>query len=149
MRRHMLGVCLCLLLLGGGTACALKYGESSALTARGYRVSLHISDTQVGLGLPSLRPDPYLPPTAEVTVRIRNAQGQPIDGVTVQFAVAPAWAQEASLTPAEARTRHGEARATFQARTTGVVPVIARVDDATLETRVTVIRRPIPRDEGS
>ena len=83
-----------------------------------------------------------------MVVRVRNAQGQPIDGMTVLFSVEPSWTQYASLTPAEVRTRNGEARAVFAAKTTGVVPVMARVDNVTLEAAITVERRPIPSDAG-
>ena len=81
-------------------------------------------------------------------MRVRDAQGQPIDGIMVLFSVAPSWTQYASLTPAEVRTRHGEARAVFAAKTTGVVPVMARVDNVTLKAAITVERRPVPSDAG-
>jgi hypothetical protein len=68
--------------------------------------------------------------------------------MTVLFSVAPSWMQYASLTPAEVRTRNGEAQAVFAARATGVVPVMARVDNATLKATITVERRPVPSDAG-
>lgn len=144
MVRYVPAVCLCLLLLWGSTACALKHGESSALSERGYRVALQVSDTIIFFGVPDAR----YPQTAEVVVRVRDAQGQPVDGIAVQFTVEPSWTQYASLTPAEALTRHGEARAVFEAKTTGVVPVMARVDNATLGVSITVERRPTPSDAG-
>jgi hypothetical protein len=144
MVRYVPTVCLCLLLLGSSIACALKRGASSALSERGYRVSLQVSDTIIFFGLP----DPRYPQTAEMVVRVRDAQGQPIDGITVLFSVAPSWAQYTSLTPAEVHTRHGEARAVLAAKTTGVVPVMARVDNVTLEAAITVERRPVPSDAG-
>jgi hypothetical protein len=82
-------------------------------------------------------------------VRVRDAQGQPVDGMTVQFSVEPSWTPHASLTPAEALTRQGEARAVFAARTTGVVSVMARVDKVTLRAAITVERRPTPSDAGA
>ena len=144
MVRYVPAVCLCLLLLWGSTACALKRGESSALSERGYRVSLQVSDTIIFFGLPDSR----YPQTAEVVVRVRDAQGQPVDGIAVLFSVEPSWAQYASLTPAEALTRNGETRAVFAARTTGVVPVMARVDNVTLGAAITVERRPTRTDAG-
>ena len=81
MVRYVPAVCLCLLLLWGSTACALKRGESSALSERGYRVSLQVSDTIIFFGLPDSR----YPHTAEVVVRVRDAQGQPVDGIAVLF----------------------------------------------------------------
>ena len=144
MVRYVPVVSLCLLLLGGSTACALKRGESSALSERGYRIALQVSDTIIFFGLPDSR----FPQTAEVVVRVRDAQGQPVDGIAVLFSVEPSWTQYASLTPAEALTRNGEARAVFEARTTGVVPVMARVDNVTLGAAITAERRPIPSDAG-
>jgi hypothetical protein len=144
MIRYVPAICLGLLLLWGVTACTLKRGESAALSEHGYRVSLQVSDTIIFFGLP----DPRYPQTAEAVVRVRDAQGQPIDGMTVLFSVAPSWMQYASLTPAEVRTRNGEARAVFAARATGVVPVMARVDNATLKAAITVERRPVPSDAG-
>ena len=144
MIRYVPAVCFGLLLLLGSTACTTKYGESSALSERGYRVSLHVSDTLIFFGVP----DPRYPHTAEVIVRVRDAQGQPIDGIVVMFAVEPSWTQYASLTPAQAPTRNGEARATLQANTTGVVPIMARVDNVTLGTTITVVSRPTPTDAG-
>ena len=144
MVRYVPVVCLCLLLLWGNTACALKRGESSALSERGYRIALQVSDTIIFFGLPDLR----FPQTAEVVVRVRDAQGQPVDGIAVLFSVEPSWTQHASLTPAEALTRNGEARAVFEARTTGVVPVMARVDNVMLGAAITAERRPIPSDAG-
>ena len=144
MGRYVPAVCLCLMLLWGSIACTLKRGESSALSERGERVSLQVSDTIIFFGLPDAR----FPQTTEVVVRVRDAQGQPVDGMTVQFSVEPSWTQHASLTPAEVLTRKGEARAVFAARTTGVVSVMARVDKVTLRATITVERRPTPSDAG-
>ena len=79
-------------------------------------------------------------------MRVRDAQGQPVDGLVVMFSVEPSWTQYASITPAEALTRNGEAHATFQASTTGVVRVMTRVDNVTLGTTITVVGRETPRD---
>ena len=87
--------CMSLSSVVGITACALKRGESSALSERGYRVALQVSDTIIFFGLPDAR----YPHTAEVVVRVRDAQGQPVDGIAVLFSVEPSWAQHASLTP--------------------------------------------------
>jgi hypothetical protein len=107
-------------------------------------VSLQVADPIIFFGLP----DPRYPQTTEVIVRVQDAQGQPVDGMTVLFSVAPSWMPFASLTPAEARTRLGEARTVFAGKTTGVVPIMARVDTVTLSTAITVERRPTPSDAG-
>src|SRR5262249_14637226 len=79
---------------------------------------------------------------AELIASVRNAQGQPVDGLPVTFQVEPSWEQSASVSPQVAYTRQGTARALFQARTTGVVRVTARVDNATQETRIIIASRP-------
>jgi hypothetical protein len=57
-------------------------------------------------------------------------------------------AQNVSFTPAEARTRNGEARTIFEANTTGVVHIMARVDHVTREARITIQSRPSPAGGG-
>ena len=138
MVRSVLTIGLCCLLLWVSTACAPKHTE--VLSEHGYRVSLHVSDTLIWLGPTG----PSFPQSAEVVVRVRDAQGQPVDGVAVKFSVEPSWTQNVSLTPAEARTRNGEARPIFEANTTGVVPIMAGVDNATLRATITVSGRPMP-----
>jgi len=145
MVRSVLTICLCCMLLWVSTACAPKHTEPAALSEHEYRVSLHVSDTLIWLGSAG----PHFPQAAELVVRVRDAQGQPVDGITVQFAVEPSWAQNASLTPAEARTRNGEARTIFQANTTGVVHVMARVDNVTRVAAITVAGRPSPPQTSS
>jgi hypothetical protein len=145
MRRYVPAVSLCLLLLWGSTACTLKRGESSAVSERGYQVALQVSDTIIFFGAPVDLRYPY---TAEVVVRVRDAQGQPVDGLAVQFFVESSWMPYVSLTPAEASTRNGAAQAVFEGKTTGVVPIMARVDNVTLGAAITVERRPVPSDAG-
>jgi len=82
-------------------------------------------------------------------VRVRDAQGQPVDGIPVRFSVEPSWIQNASLTPAETLTRNGEASAIFQANTIGVVQVMAQVDNVTQEARITIDAPPSPSGGGS
>jgi hypothetical protein len=49
----------------------------------------------------------------------------------------------------EARTRHGQARTIFEANTTGVVHIMARVDNVTREARITIQSRPSPVGGGA
>ena len=145
MVRYILTIGFCCLLLWVSTACAPKDNGSAALSEHGYRVSLDVSDTLIWLGsIGSGRPQ-----AAAVVVRVRDAQGQPVDGVTVVFSVEPSWTQNASFTPAEARTRNGQARSIFQANTTGVVHVMARADNVTRVATITVASRPSPPDNSS
>ena len=138
-------ICLCGLLLWISTACAPKYAEFSAPSEHGYRVSLDVSDPQIWLG-PGIS---SFPQAAELVVRVRNAQGQPVDGIAVRFAVEPSWTQNAAIAPAETLTRNGEAHAIFQANTTGVVHITAQVDNVTREATITVESRPSPSGGGA
>ena len=136
---------ICGLLLWVSMACTPKHTESVVLSERGYRVSLDVSDTRIWLG-PDIAPFPSF---AELVVRVHDAQGQPVNGIPVRFAVEPSWAQYASLTPAETLTRNGEARATFQASSIGVVRVMAQVDNVTRDVAMTVESRPSPVGGGA
>jgi hypothetical protein len=141
MVRYVPVVCLCLLLLWSSTACAPKHSEVPILSEHGYRVSLNVSETQIWLGPVG----PGHPHTAEVVVRVQDAQGRPVDGVAVMFSVEPSWTQSVSLTPAEALTRHGEAHAILQQpSTTGLIHVMARVDNVVRGANIAVSHRSIP-----
>jgi hypothetical protein len=101
---------------------------------------LHVSDTRIFLGASGLS----APLASAVVVRVRDAQGQPVEGLPVEFSAEPSWTQNVSFTPAEARTRHGEARTIFEANTTGVVHIMARIDNVTRRARMTIQSRPSP-----
>jgi hypothetical protein len=135
---------LCCILLWVSTACAPRHNEL-ALSERGHRVSLSVSDTLIWVDSPGLN----FPRTTELVVRVRDAQGQPVDGIVVVFSVEPDWTQDATFTPTEARTRNGEARTNFQATATGLVHVIARVENVTHSAAITVASRPSPFSGGS
>jgi hypothetical protein len=81
--------------------------------------------------------------------RLCDAQGQPVDGLPVVCSAEPSWTQNVSFTPMEARTRHGHARTIFEANTTGVVHMMARVDHGAREARMTIHRRPSPVGGGA
>ena len=138
MVRSVPTIGLCCMLLWISPACAPKHTE--LLSEHGYRVSLDVSDTLIYLSPKRSNLSPY----ATLVVRVRNAQGQPVDGIPVRFSVESSWIQNASLTPAETLTRNGEARAIFQANTIGVVHVMASVDNVTREATITVDSTPTP-----
>jgi hypothetical protein len=75
---------------------------------------------------------------AEVVVRVRNGQGQPLDGVPVEFQVDPEWAGSASVSPQRVLTRNGTARAMLHIDTIGVVNVAAHVGTITKEASIAV-----------
>jgi len=144
MVRYVPTLGCCWMLLWVSTACAPRHNGPEVLSEHGYRVALHVSDTLISLGASGVS----LPQASEVVVRVRDAQGQPVDGLPVVFSAEPSWAQNVSFTPAEARTRHGEARTIFGANTTGVVHIMARVDHITREARITMQSRPSPGGGG-
>jgi hypothetical protein len=135
----------CGMLLWVSTACAPRHHEPEALSEHGYRIALHVSDTLIFLGASGLS----LPLASAIVVRVRDAQGQPVEGLPVVFSAEPSWTQHVSFTPPEARTRHGEARTIFEANTTGVVHIMARIDHVTREARITIQSRPSPTGGGA
>ncbi|HSX79318.1 MAG TPA: hypothetical protein VLQ80_12210 [Candidatus Saccharimonadia bacterium] len=115
------------------------------MSEHGYRVSLYVSDPLIWLGPAGSN----FPQATEVIVRVRDAQGQPVDGLPVMFIAEPSWTQNVSFTPTEARTRNGEAQTIFEANTTGVVHIMARVDNVTREATITIQSRPSPTGGSS
>jgi hypothetical protein len=67
-----------------------------------------------------------------------------VDGLPIVFSAEPSWTQNVSFNPPEARTRNGEVRTIFEANTTGVVHIMARIDNVTREARSTIQSRPSP-----
>lgn len=75
---------------------------------------------------------------ADLVVRVRNGQGQPLDGVPVEFRVDPKWAGSASVSPQRVLTQHGTARAMLQTDLIGVVNVAAHVGTITKKASIAV-----------
>src|SRR5215472_2036393 len=121
----------------GVTACAPKLvGPTSP---SGYFFTLQVADPVI-----LLRPSGT---ATEVSVRVQDARGQPVDGVPVAFEVEPGWTQHASVSPSQGTTRGGMARTVFTARLTGIVHVTARVDNTTAQAKI-IVQSPKPnRDE--
>lgn len=126
-------------LASGVTACAPKLVGPTGTS--GYFFSMQVSSPIIWLGVSR---GEQFPTTAEVSVRVQDAHGQPVDGIPVIFEVEPGWAQNASIAPSQVTTRGGVARAVFAARLTGVVHVMARVDNTTAQTTITVQSTPSP-----
>lgn len=105
----------------------------------GYVFTLTASEPLLWLGQVPVTWVDRFPKESELRVRVQNAQGQPVDGVPVTFAVEPGWAQSASITPPQVETRGGIARAILQVRTTGVVHVLAGVEATTASASITVV----------
>jgi hypothetical protein len=75
---------------------------------------------------------------ADLVVRVRNGQGQPLNGVPVEFQMDPKWAGSASVSPQRVLTQNGTARAMLHTDLIGVVNVTARVGTITKEASIAV-----------
>jgi hypothetical protein len=80
-------------------------------------------------------------------VRVQDAQGPPVDGIAVVFGLEPTWQQSASITPQQASTRDGIVRAILEPKTTGLIRVMARVENVTQEVAIVVSRPGSPSSE--
>src|SRR5215510_5912005 len=138
MVRHMALVLMCLILTWGGTACAPQLVGPTP--GAGYRFSLEVSEPTLWLVSGILAGDVQgLTQSTELIVRVQDAQGHPVDGVPVTFEVEPSWAQSIALAPSHTTTRGGRARAVVSnPQTTGVMHILARVDNMTAQARLTV-----------
>ena len=146
MTRYVSILPLGVMLVCGSLGCAPKL--IGPTQPSGYFFSLIVSDSQIYLLVNPLSYSyRHLRDFAQVTARVQNAQGQPMNGVPVEFQVESAWAQDASFTPPRAITQDGEAHAVFRADTTGVVRIVAHVEDMTRETTIVVSPPPEMRTE--
>jgi len=76
--------------------------------------------------------------SAELVAVVKDSQGQPVNGMPVEFRVAPGWENNVTLSPQSITTQNGEARIVFQSDMTGVVDMTARAGDTTATTHITV-----------
>ena len=139
MTRYVSVLLLAAMLVCGGMGCAPQH--LGPTHPSGYFFSLDVSDTQIYL-LVNPTVYPSLPGVAHVYVRVQNAQGQPVNGVPVEFEVDPAWRRHTSLIPQRTVTQGGTAHAVFQAQTIGVVRLVVRVEDRTQDVRIAVSSPP-------
>jgi hypothetical protein len=146
MARRLALVLMSLVLALEVPACAPKLVGPTA--GSGYVFSLQTYPTIIWVGVVTLRAAEQYPQAAEVIVRVQDAQGRAVDGVPVTFELEPGWASSAVLAPSQTTTRGGIARAVFsEPRTTGVVRVMAHVDNTTAQTRLTVQSFQIPTSQ--
>jgi hypothetical protein len=137
MARRMALVLMGLVLVLGGAACAPKLVGPTA--GAGYVFSLQASEATIWFGTMDSTAAARFPRAAEVIVRVQDAQGRAVDGVPVMFELEPEWAKSATLAPSQTTTRGGIAQAVFsEPKTSGVVQVMARVDNTMAQTRLTV-----------
>lgn len=131
MPRYVPCILLCLALICGSIGCAPKL--LGPTTPSGYHYTLSVSDPYLWINAPGT-----LPRSTAVIVRVQNAQGQPVDGVPVEFQIDPSWVQNASITPPRALTQDGSARAIFVPQTTGAARITVHVENIAHETTIVV-----------
>jgi Big-like domain-containing protein len=119
---------LCLMVVCSSMACAPQPKLAGPTAPSGYFFVMRAPDIKTE----------RLPASAELTVRVQDAQGQPVDGVPVQFQVAPTGERIGSVSPERAMTNSGTARGVFQAQSAGRAPVRVRVENTTQEAVITV-----------
>ena len=137
MVRRITLVLVCLGLTLGGAACAPPLVGPTA--SSGYVFSLQVSQAIIWVGQVDSAVAAQFPQVAEVIVRVQDTQGRAVEGVPVTFELEPEWARSATLAPSQTTTRGGIARAVFsEPKTSGVVRVMARVDNTTAQARLLV-----------
>ena len=137
MAQRLAWVLMSLILVLAVPACAPKLVGPTA--GSGYVFSLQTYPTLIWVGQVESSVAAQFPQVAEVIVRVQDAQGRAVDGVPVTFELEPEWAGSATLAPSQTTTRGGIARAVFsEPRTSGIVRVMARVDNTTAQTRLTI-----------
>ncbi len=133
MSRVLLAVCVL------GIAGALLVARAEAASASAYAVSMEVPHDCLWLSDGNYQAL-HSPTTTEVIVRVRDAQGQPVDGVLVTFEIDPTWVENATVVPRHTVIRNGVAQALFRANQTGAVRVTARVGNTTKAAYVTVVK---------
>lgn len=114
-------------LLGLHWACAPQHVGTSGVPVA--PLTLTVWPPTVWLGVYTAHAAEHYPIATEVIARVHDDQGRPVDGAVVTFALEPAWAQGAVLSPLQVTTHQGMARTTFSApSTTGRVRLIARTE---------------------
>jgi len=128
LKRFLTITLLALSPMVGGIACTPTFTGPTAPS--GYRFSLQDYPSPIWLPSHLSSADPQgFPTESTLTVKVRNAQGQPVDGVPVIFSLPSDWNAYASLVPQRVITQNGKAEAVFQATTTGAVKVTAQVEN--------------------
>lgn len=135
-RRIALALVGCVLLMSGAACAPPLVGPTAS--AR-YVFALQVSDPVIWLGTVDASRARQYPQVTDVIVQVQDAQGRPVDDVPVTFAVEAGWANSITIAPSQSRTRGGRARALVSApQTTGMVQIMARVDDTTAQARLIV-----------
>lgn len=133
---------LCLMIVCSALACTPQRRLGGPTVPSGYFFTVQVSEPVIEADVPP--PEGYgsrdedIPNATELIVRVQNAQGQPVDGIPVEFQVEPAWASTASVSPQRAITNGGTARSVFKAEGTGIAHVRVRVENTIQEATILV-----------
>jgi hypothetical protein len=123
----------------GDAACTPPMKTVGPTAGAGYVFSLQVSEGIIWVGQVDTALAARFPQVAEVIVHVQDAQGRVVDGVSVAFELEPDWVNSARLAPSHTTTRGGIARAVFsEPKTSGVVRIMARVDNTTAHTHLTI-----------
>jgi len=126
---------LCLMVVCSSLACTPQPRLAGPTVPSGYFFAVQVSNSTITI--PSGEVPRTSPTSAELIVRVQNTQGQPVDGIPVEFQVAPEGS--ASVSPQRALTNGGTARAIIQGQRVGTTQVRVRVEQTTQEAAVTVV----------
>lgn len=152
MMRRLQLMFLCLLLIGGGLAYA-RGRVATGTSDEGYSFRVEVPNDTLYV-FPTITPTPSsefaktYPASTTVTVRVADAQGNPVNGVLVAFKVEPNSMLHGMLaiSPQDAMTKNGEVRATIQpsnTATTGEGDVIVQVSNKTEKIPLTLLEAPM------
>lgn len=152
VKRRLQFTVLCLLLACGSLAYAREHSTTGA-TEEGYSYTIRVPNDTLYV-YPSTKPTPgsevaaEFPASTTVTVRVKDAQGNPVNGVSVAFMVKPGSMLQGMLaiSPQDAMTKDGEVQATIQpsaTATTGEGRVTVQVGNKTKEIPLTLMEAPM------
>jgi hypothetical protein len=129
---------LCVVFAWSSTAYARYIGP----TASGY--FFHASALPSEIFLPGDLTEDLYPHSATLTVHVRDANRQPVDGMPVTFQLASQCQGVGALSAPRAVTRQGTASVTFTGNDTIACHIAIRVDNVTQEIWVTISPAPDP-----
>jgi hypothetical protein len=140
MMRHVSLAVVCLVLAVSG----LAYADYLGPTSNGLEFHISVIPSEIYLPDPShIAPAAEFPSSASLTVRVRDVERQPVDGVPVIFQASPACDGIVSVSPQRAVTHNGVAQASVQAQnTTGACWITVRVDHVSQEFSIAVSNTP-------
>jgi hypothetical protein len=121
---------LCLMVVCSSLACTPQPKLVGPTVPSGYFFVVRVSDIKTE----------RLPASTELTVRVQDAQGQPVDGVPVEFQMESAGERIGSVSPQHAPLpTAAQPGQSSRRRAPGRAPVLVRVEKTTQEAIITVI----------